>query len=105
MTIHCSGMWWPPSRSVGGFINSLIFMSSSGLTLYNFLSSMYHGPGYLPLKWKPVRYIFAFHLDKIFSATYDMTLRTQKATVNTCSFVEFAMGTKPHEHIIVANVS
>ncbi|XP_044260016.1 palmitoyltransferase ZDHHC6 isoform X1 [Tribolium madens] len=54
MTIHCSGMWWPPARSLGGFLNSLVFISCSGFTLYNFLSSMYHGPGYLPQNWKPV---------------------------------------------------
>ncbi|XP_076253049.1 palmitoyltransferase ZDHHC6 [Rhynchophorus ferrugineus] len=52
MTIHCSGMWWP-SVTLGGFLNTLCFMSLSGLTLYNFLSAMYHGPGYLELKWKP----------------------------------------------------
>jgi hypothetical protein len=53
MTIHCNGMWWPPTRSLGGFLNSIFFMTVSGLTLYNFLSSMYHGPGYLPANWKP----------------------------------------------------
>ncbi|XP_060523842.1 palmitoyltransferase ZDHHC6 isoform X2 [Cylas formicarius] len=52
MTIHCSGMWWP-STTLSGFFNTLCFMSLSGLTLYNFLSSMYHGPGYLPLNWMP----------------------------------------------------
>ncbi|CAG9765258.1 unnamed protein product [Ceutorhynchus assimilis] len=51
-TIHCSGMWWP-STTFGGFINTLCFMSLSGLTLFNLLSAMYHGPGYLPLKWTP----------------------------------------------------
>ncbi|XP_050315116.1 palmitoyltransferase ZDHHC6-like isoform X1 [Anthonomus grandis grandis] len=51
-TIHCSGMWWP-STTLGGFINTLGFMSLSGLTLYNLLSAMFHGPGYLPLKWTP----------------------------------------------------
>lgn len=54
MTIHCSSMWWPPHLSIGGFMNSATFMLLSGLTLYNFLSSVFHGPGYLPLKWKPV---------------------------------------------------
>jgi hypothetical protein len=58
MTIHCNGMWWPPTRSLGGFLNSIFFMTVSGLTLYNFLSSMYHGPGYLPANWKPVCFHF-----------------------------------------------
>lgn len=53
-TIHCSGMWWPAS-SLGGFLNTLCFMSLSGLTLFHLLSAMFHGPGYLPLGWKPVR--------------------------------------------------
>lgn len=51
-TIHCSGMWWPAS-SLGGFLNTLCFMSLSGLTLFHLLSAMFHGPGYLPLGWKP----------------------------------------------------
>ncbi|KAJ8980790.1 hypothetical protein NQ317_004791 [Molorchus minor] len=53
MTMHCASMWWP-RNSFGGFFNTALFISLSGLTLYNFLSSMYHGPGYLPPGWKPV---------------------------------------------------
>lgn len=52
MTIHCNGMWWP-STTLGGFANTMCFMAFSGLTLYNFLSAIFHGPGYLPLNWKP----------------------------------------------------
>ncbi|XP_056639609.1 palmitoyltransferase ZDHHC6 [Diorhabda sublineata] len=52
MTIHCSNMWWP-RNTIGGKINFFCFISFAGLTLYNFLSSVYHGPGYLQLKWKP----------------------------------------------------
>ncbi|XP_072399728.1 palmitoyltransferase ZDHHC6 [Diabrotica undecimpunctata] len=52
MTIHCSNMWWPRS-TIGGKLNFLVFVGFSGLTLYNFLSSMYHGPGYLILNWRP----------------------------------------------------
>ncbi|CAH1100976.1 unnamed protein product [Psylliodes chrysocephalus] len=52
MTIHCSNMWWP-KHTIGGTLNFVVFISFSGLTLYNFLSSIYHGPGYLPLSWKP----------------------------------------------------
>lgn len=54
MTLHCTSMWWP-RNSLGGKLNSLVFLSLSGLTIYNFLSSVYHGPGYVPLGWKPVR--------------------------------------------------
>lgn len=53
MTMHCTTMWWP-NDTLGGKINSAIFVGFSGLTIYNFLSSMYHGPGYLQFKWKPV---------------------------------------------------
>ncbi|XP_067008762.2 palmitoyltransferase ZDHHC6 isoform X2 [Anabrus simplex] len=53
MTIHCSSMWWPPAESVGGFLNTAVFISFSALTLYNFLSAIYEGPGFLPFHWKP----------------------------------------------------
>ena len=54
-TMHCNSMWWPPSYSIWGFVNSIIFIFVSGSTLYNFLFSLYIGPGHLPLNWKPVR--------------------------------------------------
>lgn len=59
MTIHCSSMWWP-ANSLGGVLNTMCFMSLSGLTLYNFLSAMFHGPGYLQLNWNPVSRIRLF---------------------------------------------
>jgi len=52
-TIHCNSIWWPPSHSVQGFFNSAIFICLSGATLYNFLSSLYNGPGHVTLGWKP----------------------------------------------------
>ncbi|KAJ8922061.1 hypothetical protein NQ315_008702 [Exocentrus adspersus] len=61
MTIHCNNLLWPV-HSTGGFINSAVFVALSGLTLYNFLSSMYHGPGYLHLGWKPNREEDCFYL-------------------------------------------
>nr|CAI5845035.1 unnamed protein product [Callosobruchus analis] len=54
MTIHCMNMLWPKG-TLGGKLNYGIFIILAGLTLYNFLSSMYHGPGYLPLNWKPCK--------------------------------------------------
>lgn len=54
MAVHCSSMWWPPEHSTGGLINFCTFMTLAGLTLYNFMSAIFHGPGFLPLKWKPV---------------------------------------------------
>lgn len=47
-------MWWPPYHSWPGFINATIFLLLSASTFYNFLYSLHVGPGYLPLKWKPV---------------------------------------------------
>lgn len=55
MTAYCSNMWWPPAESVGGLLNSAIFFAFSALTLYNFMSAIFEGPGYLPTQWKPVR--------------------------------------------------
>lgn len=55
MTVHCASMWWPPQNSIGGLLNTASFMTLSGLTLFHFLSSLIHGPGHLPPKWKPVR--------------------------------------------------
>ncbi|KAH1019213.1 hypothetical protein HUJ04_009064 [Dendroctonus ponderosae] len=52
MTMYCSGMWWP-SSTTGGFVNTMFFMAWSGLTFYNLLSAMFHGPGYLSLNWTP----------------------------------------------------
>ncbi|CAH1176374.1 unnamed protein product [Phaedon cochleariae] len=54
MTIHCSNLWWPKD-TFGGKLNVMVFISFSGLTLYNFLSSMYQGPGYVPFEWKPMK--------------------------------------------------
>ncbi|XP_046743875.1 palmitoyltransferase ZDHHC6 [Diprion similis] len=53
MTIHCSRQWWPPEESISGAVYFLCFFSLSGSTLYHFISSIYEGPGYLPLKWTP----------------------------------------------------
>uniref|UniRef100_A0A0A9Z6P4 Palmitoyltransferase n=2 Tax=Lygus hesperus TaxID=30085 RepID=A0A0A9Z6P4_LYGHE len=53
MMVHCSNMLLPPTLSLHGFLNMVVFLMFSGLTLYNFFSAMVEGPGYLPLKWAP----------------------------------------------------
>ncbi|KAL0132068.1 hypothetical protein PUN28_000087 [Cardiocondyla obscurior] len=53
MTIHCSRQWWPPQDSVPAAVNFLLFFTLSGLTLFHFISAIFEGPGYLPLKWTP----------------------------------------------------
>ncbi|XP_044760994.1 palmitoyltransferase ZDHHC6 [Coccinella septempunctata] len=52
MTMHCNNLLWP-GKSYTGMLNTLCFMSLAGLTLYNFLSAIAHGPGYLPNDWAP----------------------------------------------------
>lgn len=66
MTLHCASMWWPPHLTLGGFLNSACFLTLSGLTLFNFLSACFHGPGYLPMHWKPVGYRSKYLLQSIF---------------------------------------
>ncbi|KZC09863.1 PREDICTED: palmitoyltransferase ZDHHC6 [Dufourea novaeangliae] len=55
MTIHCSRQCWPPQESLFGAINFTLFFCLSGSTLFHFISSIYEGPGFLPLKWMPNR--------------------------------------------------
>lgn len=51
--VHCSNMLLPPTQSFAGFLNMATFLIDSGLSIYNLLSAMFEGPGYLPLKWCP----------------------------------------------------
>ncbi|XP_059468335.1 palmitoyltransferase ZDHHC6 [Neocloeon triangulifer] len=53
MTVYCNRMWWPPDSSAGGALNFLLFILLSGLTIFNFLSAVYVGPGFLPNGWCP----------------------------------------------------
>lgn len=53
MTLYMNSMWWPPQRSLGGFINQTIFLILSALTVFNFVMASLVGPGQLPLKWRP----------------------------------------------------
>ncbi|CAK9820761.1 Palmitoyltransferase ZDHHC6 [Anthophora plagiata] len=53
MTIHCSRQWSPPQESFFGAVNFILFFCLSGSTLFHFISAIYEGPGYLPLKWMP----------------------------------------------------
>ncbi|KAL0281571.1 UNVERIFIED_CONTAM: hypothetical protein PYX00_002518 [Menopon gallinae] len=52
-TIYCNSQWWPPANSIGGALNSGLFLLLSSLTIINFFTSVYDGPGFLPLKWQP----------------------------------------------------
>uniref|UniRef100_A0A336M3M7 Palmitoyltransferase n=2 Tax=Culicoides sonorensis TaxID=179676 RepID=A0A336M3M7_CULSO len=52
-SLYMNSMWWPPQRSIGGFINQTIFLMLSALTVFNFVMASLIGPGQLPLKWRP----------------------------------------------------
>jgi hypothetical protein len=99
MTIHCNGMWWPPTRSLGGFLNSIFFMTVSGLTLYNFYllcimdQGIYLQTGNL--------YVFTLNPN---TPPFKQFFRPKKPTLITYSGVECVTGTKPRDLIIVANV-
>lgn len=54
MTIYCSRQRWPPQDSFFGTVNFILFFCLSGSTLFHFISAIYEGPGFLPLKWMPV---------------------------------------------------
>lgn len=48
-----NSMWWPPNRSIGGFLNQSIFLILSSLSAFNYFMATLTGPGYLPKNWKP----------------------------------------------------
>ncbi|KAF4532822.1 hypothetical protein B566_EDAN002673 [Ephemera danica] len=62
MTVYCSRMWWPPESSLGGFLHMCLFLAFSALTIFNFLSAIYVGPGFLPPGWKPEKQTEARYL-------------------------------------------
>ncbi|XP_058444536.1 palmitoyltransferase ZDHHC6 [Malaya genurostris] len=53
MTLYMNTMWWPPNRSIGGFINQTIFLMLSASTGFNFVMASLTGPKFLPLRWHP----------------------------------------------------
>uniref|UniRef100_A0A8D8JJQ5 Palmitoyltransferase n=1 Tax=Culex pipiens TaxID=7175 RepID=A0A8D8JJQ5_CULPI len=53
MTLYMNAMWWPPNRSLGGFINQTIFLILSASTGFNFVMASLIGPKFLPLRWRP----------------------------------------------------
>ncbi|EDS42292.1 conserved hypothetical protein [Culex quinquefasciatus] len=53
MTLYMNAMWWPPNRSLGGFVNQTIFLILSASTGFNFVMASLIGPKFLPLRWRP----------------------------------------------------
>jgi len=52
-TMIAMGMWLPSNNSLIGLINFLLYCTQLGLMIYNFFCSVFQGPGYVPLGWKP----------------------------------------------------
>lgn len=46
-------MWWPPNKSLGGFLNQAIFLMFSSIATFNYVMATLTGPGLLPKNWKP----------------------------------------------------
>lgn len=53
-TLVCLLDWWPPFRTVWGFVNLAVFLTWVALLLTNFFSAAHLGPGYVPFRWNPV---------------------------------------------------
>ncbi len=51
--VMCAMQWWPV-HTFGGAVNMLVFLSWVVVTLYNFFTAAFTGPGFVPLGWQPV---------------------------------------------------
>jgi len=49
-------MWWPCFGSLGGFLNNVLLLALFVISFSCYLKCVIVGPGFLPLKWKPVLY-------------------------------------------------
>lgn len=52
--IYLTSLWLPPYESVEGTVNYVMYMAAIGLIMYNFLSSVALGGGFVPEGWRPV---------------------------------------------------
>lgn len=53
-TLAFTELWWPCFGSLGGFLNIALFLSLFVISFTSYLKCVIVGPGFLPLKWKPV---------------------------------------------------
>ncbi|CAG0890782.1 unnamed protein product [Darwinula stevensoni] len=51
--VRCLLKWCPPAESPFALLHFLVFLSWNGLVLYNYLCSVFIGPGYVKKGWKP----------------------------------------------------
>lgn len=106
MTIHCSRQWWSPQESIYGAANFLLFFSLSGSTIYHFITAIYEGPGFLPLKWMPVgsKSLGNRLLPQSSLLKLEYTCRRNWRILSICNSVEYARATRRRDLITAANV-
>ena len=51
--LYCTLLWFPPWTSFTSAIHLAVFISWLLLIMNYFLKSIWLGPGYLPLSWRP----------------------------------------------------
>jgi len=63
-TLYFTEMWRPCFGSLGGFLNNVLLLTLFVISFSCYLKCVIVGPGFLPLKWKPVLYNWHFSIDK-----------------------------------------
>ncbi|KAK8779622.1 hypothetical protein V5799_019037 [Amblyomma americanum] len=56
-SLYVTSMWLSPYGSTLGTINHAVFIGWVGVLLYNFFMAVAMGPGFVPLKWRPLKII------------------------------------------------
>lgn len=102
-TLYFTEMWWPCFGSLGGFLNNVLLLTLFVISFSCYLKSVIVGPGFLPLKWKPVLYNYNFSITQKTKLEFWFH-RNLKKTNSICSFVQYVMGTKRPVFIIVISV-
>lgn len=64
-SVYSSLVWWSP-LNVAGLINIALLVVFLVCILYNFIKASRIGPGYVPLRWKPVSRIIPYHISRGF---------------------------------------
>lgn len=52
--LYVTSMWLSPYNSLEGTVNHAIYIGWVGTLLYNFFMAVAMGPGFVPLRWRPV---------------------------------------------------
>lgn len=106
--MYFTELWWPCFGSLGGFLNNALLLTLFVISFSCYLKSVIVGPGFLPLKWKPVCtslwISIAITSNRKYLIIIDLYYRLLKQKNSICSFVEYVMGIKHPVFIIVINV-